>query len=57
MTSKQFKETMLKKGILVRDCTSFGDYCYNYTRFAIKTHDKNTLLLNAMNELIEERVG
>jgi len=57
MTSTQFKEEMLKRGILVRDCTSFGDPYYKYTRFAIKTPEKNELLLDAIKDLIYKRMG
>jgi len=37
---------------LVRDCTSFGSPCEKYTRFAIKTPEKNDKLIEAMNIIL-----
>ena len=52
INSQEFKKTMLKWKILVRDCTSFGSPCEKYTRFAIKTPEKNDKLIEAMNIIL-----
>ncbi|NYT11527.1 MAG: histidinol-phosphate aminotransferase family protein [Methanomassiliicoccales archaeon] len=52
-TSVEFKDQMLKQGILVRDCTSFGNDCENYTRFSVRTREKNDVFLSAFKRVLE----
>ncbi|MHA1593596.1 MAG: pyridoxal phosphate-dependent aminotransferase [Candidatus Baldrarchaeia archaeon] len=52
--SREFKHLMLRYNILVRDCTSFGPPCENYTRFSIKTAKSNTKLVKALRSIITE---
>ncbi|MHC1635806.1 MAG: pyridoxal phosphate-dependent aminotransferase [Candidatus Methanospirareceae archaeon] len=49
----EFKKRMLRQGILVRDCSSFGGVCHRYTRFCIKTSKDNEKLLRAIEAVIE----
>jgi len=49
INSREFKDIMLKWKILVRDCTSFGHPCEKYTRFSIKTPEKNDKLIKTLN--------
>lgn len=47
--AKKAKDTLLRKGILVRDCSSFG--IENYIRVCIRKREENLKLLEAMEEL------
>jgi threonine-phosphate decarboxylase len=53
LSSAKFKDQMLKQGIMVRDCTSFGNECENYTRFSVRTREKNDIFLLAFKRLLE----
>lgn len=53
LSSTDFKDLMLKEGIMVRDCSSFGRECENYTRFSVRTREKNDLLLSALERILE----
>jgi len=46
---------MLEHKVLVRDCASFGGPFDNYIRFAVKTPERNDMLISAFNELAGER--
>ena len=51
-----FKDTtlckkLLSRDILIRDCRDFTGLAPGWYRIAIKTHDKNELLINALSEL------
>lgn len=48
VSSAQFRAVLLKHGVLVRDCASFGAPCDEYTRFCVKTRDKNDEFLGAL---------
>ena len=39
---------LLRKGILVRDCSDFAGIEEDYIRVAVKTHQENLLLLDAL---------
>jgi L-threonine-O-3-phosphate decarboxylase len=47
----QFREKLLRQGILVRDCASFG--LPSYVRIATRTQEENTRLLKALQHLLE----
>ena len=47
--STKLRDIMLARtGVLVRDCSTFNGMGYRYVRVAVKTHDQNLLLLNAL---------
>jgi threonine-phosphate decarboxylase len=50
--SKKIRDLMLARtGILVRDCSTFYGMGSRYIRVAVKIHDQNLLLLNALQSL------
>ncbi len=50
--SKKIRDVMLaRRGILVRDCSTFNGMGSRYIRVAVKIHDQNLLLLNALQSL------
>jgi threonine-phosphate decarboxylase len=53
MNSSEFKDHMLQRGVMVRDCTSFGIDCHDHTRFSVRTRDKNDLFLLALERVLE----
>ena len=50
-TKEDFKEKMLKKGILVRSCDNFEGLGKEYFRIAVKSHEENMLLTEAVRAL------
>lgn len=52
--SPDFRKAMLKHGVLVRDCTSFGRPCDAYTRFCVKTPTLDEEFLSALTSAVEE---
>ena len=51
--SPEFRRAMLERGVLVRDCSSFGSPCENYSRFCVKTPEMNSRFLEALQETVE----
>jgi threonine-phosphate decarboxylase len=50
--STKLRDLMLARtGVLVRDCSTFNGMGNRYIRVAVKTHDQNLLLLNALQSL------
>jgi threonine-phosphate decarboxylase len=45
---------MLKQKVLVRDCASFGAPFDDYIRFAVKTPERNDLLISSFKKVAEE---
>jgi len=50
ITGREFRERLLGKGILVRDCSSMGEPGRWYVRFSLKTPEKNDILVRAIRE-------
>jgi threonine-phosphate decarboxylase len=48
LTASELKSKLLKKGILIRDCTSFRGLDEFYIRIAVKTHVENKQLIDAL---------
>lgn len=57
VTSPQFQEAMLRHDVLVRDCSSFGPPCHGYSRFCVKTRNKDDEFLGALRLVVEEIGG
>lgn len=55
--SPEFRKAMLERGILVRDCSSFGSPCENYSRFCVKTPEMNDVFLRSLKETVESLRG
>jgi threonine-phosphate decarboxylase len=51
MDSQSLQKKLLKKNILVRDCSTFRGLGRNYIRVAVKTHKENLKLIRALEEL------
>ena len=49
--SKTLQKKLLKKKILVRDCSTFRGLNQNYIRIAVKTHKDNIKLINALEAI------
>lgn len=52
LTGSEFKELMLKEGIMVRDCASFGAQYRNYVRFCVKDRERNDRFLCAVKNVL-----
>jgi threonine-phosphate decarboxylase len=54
VSSAEFRRHMLRHGVLVRDCSSFGGVCSGYTRFCVKTPEKNDEFLDALSRAVAD---
>jgi threonine-phosphate decarboxylase len=52
LTSVMLKEQLLKKGILIRDCSNFRDLNNKYFRLSVRSRADNTRLLKALRLLL-----
>jgi len=50
-TSAQFRQEMLREGFLVRDCASFHHPLERYSRFCVKTPDRNDRFVEALRRV------
>ena len=51
MNSKQIQKKLLKRNILIRDCSTFRGLNNNFIRIAIRTHKENLKLIEGMKRL------
>ena len=51
INSKILQKKLLKKNILVRDCSTFCGLDENYIRIAVKNRNQNKLLVTALGEI------
>ena len=51
LKSLQLQQKLLKKKILIRDCSNFRGLNHNYIRVAVKTRKENQKLVHALEEL------
>ena len=49
---KPLYDLLLEKGILIRDCCNFNGLDRGYYRVAVRTHDENTRLMEAVSECV-----
>lgn len=49
-------DLLLKKGILIRACQNFNGLDDKFFRIAIRNHDENVILINAINEEIKKEI-
>ena len=45
-------EKLLEKGIMIRDCSDYKCLSEGYYRIAVKKHDENKILLEALKEIL-----
>lgn len=50
---KNLSQSLMQKGIIVRDCSDFIDLNNKYFRVAVKTNIENEKLVNTIKSLIE----
>ncbi|MFH1305998.1 MAG: threonine-phosphate decarboxylase CobD [Candidatus Omnitrophota bacterium] len=48
MTSGKLKDALIKKGILIRDCSNFRYLGDKFVRIAVRSHEENVKLINAL---------
>lgn len=53
ITGKEMVELMLRNGIMVRDCASFGPQFENYIRFCVKDRKRNSRFVDAMEQVLK----
>ncbi len=51
LKSSNLQQKLLKKKILIRDCSNFRGLDNNYVRVAVKTRKENQKLVHALEEL------
>lgn len=52
LTSSRLKERLLKKNILIRDCANFRGLDEQFIRVAVRTHQQNLRLAQALEECV-----
>jgi L-threonine-O-3-phosphate decarboxylase len=52
-TATELKDNLLRRGILIRDCTSFMGLDQYYVRIAVKTHEENERLIGALKQTVK----
>ncbi len=52
MNGEEFKRRMLRKGVMVRDCASFGERFEDYVRFSVKDRERNCRFIAAADSVI-----
>ncbi|MDR3074460.1 MAG: histidinol-phosphate aminotransferase family protein [Candidatus Methanoplasma sp.] len=52
MNGSEFQRLMLRDGIMVRDCSSFGKRFEPYVRFSVKDRERNDMFLRAVENTI-----
>ena len=53
MDSPGFRDLMLKEGIMVRDCSSFGEGFDRYVRFSVKDRERNDMFVKAVDKVMK----
>ncbi|PAV07187.1 histidinol-phosphate transaminase [Methanosphaera cuniculi] len=51
-TAAQLADELMKRGVIVRDCTSFRDLDEYYMRISIETHPKNEKFIEILDEIV-----
>lgn len=54
LTAAEFKERLLKYGILIRDCSSFRGLGEYYIRIAVRTRRENERLIKSLKEVLND---
>jgi threonine-phosphate decarboxylase len=52
MSCADFKKQMLSRGIMVRDCSSFGEEFAPYVRYSVKDRDRNCRFIAAVDSIL-----
>ena len=57
LTSAGLKEMLIRKGLLIRDCSNFPGLDDKYFRVAVRRREENLLLLQALGAVLSEKTG
>ncbi|MCQ2070472.1 MAG: histidinol-phosphate aminotransferase family protein [archaeon] len=57
LTGERFCDMMLKEGIMVRNCSSFGPEYANYVRFCVKDRERNQKFVEAVKKVLTSLEG
>ncbi|MBI4555736.1 MAG: threonine-phosphate decarboxylase [Planctomycetes bacterium] len=57
LTSAGLKEMLIRKGLLIRDCSNFPGLDDKYFRVAVRRREENLLLLQALGTVLSEKTG
>ncbi|RAP49980.1 MAG: histidinol-phosphate transaminase [Methanosphaera sp. SHI613] len=52
-TAAELSEKLMKKGVIVRDCTSFQQLDEYYIRISVETHEKNERFIEILKGIVE----
>ncbi len=55
ITARELKDLLLKEGILIRDCSNYPGLNEFHVRIAIKSREKNSRLLDLLQEIVKKR--
>lgn len=56
LTAAYVSGELLKKGIIIRDCTSFRDAGDSFIRITVGTPDENDIVIAALTQVIRESI-
>lgn len=54
MTAAEMQETLLRQGLLIRDCSSFHGLDERFFRVCVRKREENVALIDAIREVLEE---
>jgi len=57
LTSAGLKEMLIRKGLLIRDCSNFPGLDDKYFRVAVRRREEDLLLLQALGAVLSEKTG
>jgi len=57
ITGADLQRLMLKEGIMIRDCSSFGPQFERYIRFCVKDRDRNNAFIAAAEKVLQSMTG
>lgn len=57
ITGADLQRLMLKEGIMIRDCSSFGPQFERYIRFCVKDRDRNNAFVAAAEKVLQAMTG
>ena len=55
ITSKSLRELLIKKGILIRDCSNFRNLNNKYIRIAVRSREENLKLLKGFKGVLQKK--
>jgi threonine-phosphate decarboxylase len=56
LTAAELKDMLIRKGLLIRDCSNFPGLDASYFRVAVRRREENLMLLQSMEAVLKERM-